>query len=197
MNHMMNTKMITACIIGNGASRKDLNLEKLRDVGTIFGCNALYRDFEPDYLVAIDDKMIEEIKESYGNLSRCIFPHENDRYEPPEVYGLTGGPTPRSNAGMVAMRYAIAMGFNELVCFGFDFLVVDDEIATSNLYDGTNAYEMETRAVLSDTRNRMRFLAWLIESNPDVNFVFSYPNETKVYAPMADNVKIQYFEKSE
>jgi hypothetical protein len=183
-------KTTTACIIGNGASRKDLDLETLRDVGTIFGCNALYRDFEPDYLVAIDDKMIEEIKQSYTHLNRCIFPHENDRYEPPEVYGLTKGPTPRSNAGMVAMQYAIAMGFNELICFGFDFLVVDDAIAISNLYDGTNGYEMETRTVLQDTRNRMRFLAWLIENNPNVNFVFAYSNNMKVYAPISDNVKV-------
>lgn len=186
----MSTKTTTACIIGNGASRKTLKLEALRDVGTIFGCNALYRDFEPDYLLAIDDKMIEEIKQSYSNLSRCIFPHENDRYEPPEVYGRTGGPTPRSNAGMVAMRYAIAMGYTNLMCFGFDFLVVNDIMATSNLYDGTDCYGMETRAALQDTRNRMRFLAWLIESNPNVDFVFAYPSEVQVYAPVSDNVKV-------
>ena len=180
----------TACIIGNGESRKTLNLKALRDVGVIYGCNALYRDFEPNWLVAIDDKMIEEIKQSYDNLSRCIFPQEIDRYEPPEVYGRTGGPTPRSNAGMVAMRYAIAMGYNELICFGFDFLIVNDAMATSNLYDGTNGYEMETRAVLQDTRNRMRFLAWLIESNPNVNFVCAYPSEVQVYAPVSDNVKV-------
>ena len=186
----MITKTTTACIIGNGESRKTLNLKALRDVGTTFGCNALYRDFDPDYLVAIDDKMIAEIKEKYSNQSRCIFPHENDRYEPPEVYGRTGGPTPRSNAGMVAMRYAIAMGYTELICFGFDFLIVNDTMATSNLYDGTDCYGMETRAVLQDTRNRMRFLAWLIESNPNVNFVFAYPSEVQVYAPVSDNVKV-------
>jgi hypothetical protein len=190
MRILIQMKTNTAYIIGNGASRKDLNLEALRDVGTIFGCNALYRDFDPDYLVAIDDKIIEEIKQSYTHLNRCIFPPEEERYEPLGVYGITSGQTPRSNAGMVAMQQAIQMGYTELICFGFDFLVVDDNVAVSNLYDGTNGYEMETRAVLRDTRGRMRFLAWLIETNPDVNFIFAYPNSTKVYAPISDNVKV-------
>lgn len=188
----MKMKTNTACIIGNGASRQNLNLEDFRSIGTIFGCNALYREFEPDYLIAIDDKMIEEIKQSYTHLNRCIFPPEEERYEPPGVYGITSGRTPRSNAGMVAMQQAIQMGFTELHCFGFDFLVVNDNDATSNLYEGTNGYELETKTTLPDTRNRMRFLAWLIENNPNVNFVFAYPNNMKVYAPISDNVKVDY-----
>ena len=38
--------MDTAYIIGNGPSRKGLDLSTLD--GTTFGCNALYRDFTPD-----------------------------------------------------------------------------------------------------------------------------------------------------
>lgn len=184
-----------ALIIGNGASRKSLNLESLRNKGTIFGCNALYRDFEPDYLVAIDDKIIKEIEESYANLNTCIFPPEEERYEPPGVYGLKSGPTPRSNAGMVAMQQAVQMGFRELHCFGFDFLVVNDEVAVSNMYEGTNAYGPETRTNLPDTRNRMRFLGWFIDNNPDVNFVFVYPKDTSgIYKPMSENVSIEYYD---
>ena len=40
--------------IGNGESRKDFNLERLRQFGKIYGCNGLYRDFTPDVLVAMD-----------------------------------------------------------------------------------------------------------------------------------------------
>ena len=40
----------TVFIIGNGTSRKSIDLEKLRKHGIIIGSNALYRDFTPDYL---------------------------------------------------------------------------------------------------------------------------------------------------
>ena len=54
--------MERAFIIGNGVSRKGFDLEQLRGKGVIYGCNALYRDFMPDVLVATDDKMREEIE---------------------------------------------------------------------------------------------------------------------------------------
>ena len=47
--------------IGNGASRKDFDLNLLRGKGTIIGCNALYRDFEPDILICQDAKMAREL----------------------------------------------------------------------------------------------------------------------------------------
>ena len=40
--------------IGNGESRQGFDLEKLRQHGTIYGCNAIYRDFMPDVLTAVD-----------------------------------------------------------------------------------------------------------------------------------------------
>ena len=38
-----------AYIIGNGPSRKGFDLNLLKTSGQIYGCNALYRDFVPDY----------------------------------------------------------------------------------------------------------------------------------------------------
>lgn len=57
-------KTDTVFLIGNGESRKHFDLEKLRGKGTIIGCNALYRDFVPDILVAIDAKMLNELKKA-------------------------------------------------------------------------------------------------------------------------------------
>ena len=51
--------MAVAFIIGNGPSRQQVKLNKLE--GTTFGCNALYRDFTPDYLVSGDAGVIKEI----------------------------------------------------------------------------------------------------------------------------------------
>ena len=43
-----------AYCIGNGPSRKDFDLNKLKATGQTYGCNALYRDFIPDYIFSID-----------------------------------------------------------------------------------------------------------------------------------------------
>ena len=49
-------------LIGNGSSRKGFDLETLRGKGPIFGCNALYRDFKPDVLCALDNGILLEIR---------------------------------------------------------------------------------------------------------------------------------------
>ena len=62
-----------AYIIGNGPSRLEFYLSELE--GTTFGCNALYRDYRPDYLIGGDAAIIKEICASgYPNDNLCIFP---------------------------------------------------------------------------------------------------------------------------
>ena len=56
--------MSAAFILGNGQSRLAVNLNKLMEVGTVFGCNGLYRDFTPHCLVATDRPIAEEIQNS-------------------------------------------------------------------------------------------------------------------------------------
>ena len=61
-------------IIGNGPSRHGLDLHSLKEKSAIYGCNALHRDFQPDFLFANDQNMVLEILRSdYTGL--CIF-HE-------------------------------------------------------------------------------------------------------------------------
>ena len=65
--------MAVAYIIGNGPSRQEVYLRELK--GTTFGCNAIYRDFTPDYLVSGDAGVIKEICASqYPRENKCIFP---------------------------------------------------------------------------------------------------------------------------
>ena len=65
-----------AWIIGNGPSRKGIDLNDLD--GDTFGCNALYRDFTPTYLLSGDAGVIKEICESeYPKNNKCIFPDWN------------------------------------------------------------------------------------------------------------------------
>jgi hypothetical protein len=59
-------------VLGNGRSRLGLNLNSLKTAGKVFGCNALYRDFTPDVLVATDPGISKEIELS-GYPNNNIF----------------------------------------------------------------------------------------------------------------------------
>ena len=64
---------MTYFCFGNGNSRKDLDLDKYKQHGTVVGCNAIYRDYTPDILVALDSGMAHEIY-------RSGYAHENTTY---------------------------------------------------------------------------------------------------------------------
>jgi len=64
--------MIYFCF-GNASSRKDLDLDKYKQYGTVVGCNAVYRDFTPDILVALDSPIGHEVY-------RCGYAHKNTSY---------------------------------------------------------------------------------------------------------------------
>ena len=71
-----------AFVLGNGLSRSSIEPDELRKYGPIYGCNALYRTFRSDYLVAVDPKMIFEINESgYQNKLNNVWTNSNKRFE--------------------------------------------------------------------------------------------------------------------
>jgi len=55
--------MDTAFIIGNGESRNIFPIDNLKGQGTIYGCNAIYRDHPMlcDHIVAVNPPMYEEL----------------------------------------------------------------------------------------------------------------------------------------
>ena len=186
-----------AFIIGNGTSRKSFDLESLRGKGTIFGCNALYRDFTPDYLVAIDDGIISEInyaidiEECKVPRLRFIVPAWNECFEE-----TTGN---RSNAGMNAMLEAIKMGAKEVYCLGFDFLI-DSEISVANIYDSTPCYGPETRANRRDNVNRAAYMEYVANQNRDVLFTFIFPRTDeplRLLSVSCDNVQGMFYDAFE
>jgi hypothetical protein len=182
-----------AFIIGNGKSRKDLSLSSLYEYGAIFGCNALYRDFWPDYLVAIDPGIIREINTSEFPKSRIIIPPLNEQFEPGELYGFAPGSVVniRSNAGMNAMMEAIKLRQTALFVIGFDFIIDTEEYTQSNIYDQTKNYGPETRCDLEGSNRRMNYMNWFIKNNPTIDFYFVFPKgiPLKIFAE-TNNVNI-------
>ena len=186
--------MNTAFVIGNGTSRKGFELTKLKPYGTVFGCNALYRDYPdysfPDFIVSIDDGIISEIEHSDFPSKRFIVPPMDERWEPAEC----NVGRPRSNAGVNAMREAIKMGHDQLICLGFDFLIADREQSVSNVYDGTDNYGMEVRANANDNPGRINYVAWLTRTNPNIDFIFVFPDGATVNTISGKNVFINSYE---
>lgn len=173
-----------AFIIGNGISRKSIDLNTLIGKGAIYGCNALYRTFNNwDYLVAIDDGMIDELSRINFKNGELIIPPEDERYEPLEYSKYRR----RSNAGMNAMMESIRRGAKYLYCLGFDFLLEGD-ISVDNIYKDSPNYGPETHANKSDNYNRIKYLEWFISKYPDVKFIFVIPDNAKTKRVEGKNV---------
>jgi hypothetical protein len=182
---------MVAFIIGNGLTRKGFPLEQLKEFGTVFGCNALYREFIPDYLIAIDQPIIEEIHTSNFPQERFIVPSEDEQLEPASC----NPGRPRSNAGVNAIREALKMGYNPLFCLGFDFLIADKKLSTKNIYDHTDCYEPETRASYMDNLNRTKYLQWVCNHNRHTKFYMVYPRGAfTVHTVNAPNITGIYYD---
>jgi hypothetical protein len=89
-----------AFVLGNGTSRRSIDLNQLKDQGTVYGCNALYREFDPDYLIAVDTKMILEINKAGYQHSHSVWTNPNRAYHQMNGFnffnpskGWSSGPT--------------------------------------------------------------------------------------------------------
>ena len=185
--------MSTAFIIGNGRSRDGFDLEQLRQYGKIYGCNALYRDFEPDYLIAIDKAITEEIESSSFPQEKFISPAFEEQFEHPEFNPFT---RLRSNAGMNAMIEALRHGHREIICIGFDF-ITQNELATANVYDGTNAYGPETRTSLQDGLRRAKYLDWFAKKNHVAQYRIVLPRikDLRVHPFSSPNIRGMFLDE--
>lgn len=130
---------MTAFILGNGLSRKHIDLNQLKLHGSIYGCNALYREFTPDVLVATDRPIATQIQES-GYSSKHRFhtrkPIANlgAKPVPTEYYGNSSGP--------IACSLAALDGHKQIYLLGFD-LGADQNNSFNNIYAGTEFYKAQ------------------------------------------------------
>jgi hypothetical protein len=83
-------------VLGNGKSRLAIDLLQLQQHGKIFGCNALYRHFTPDVLVATDPGISTAIMQSgYAKNNRFYTrkPLDNSgAIKIQEYFGYSSGP---------------------------------------------------------------------------------------------------------
>jgi len=130
--------MSAAFILGNGKSRLAVNLNKLMEVGTVFGCNGLYRDFTPHCLVATDRPIAEEIQNS-GYAQKHRFhtrkPIEGSgaKFLVKEYKGFSSGPN--------SAALALVDGHSDIYLIGMDLGTTNGMF--NNIYAGTQFYKDE------------------------------------------------------
>ena len=133
-----------AYIIGNGPSRKEFDLNSLKATGQTYGCNALYRDFIPDYIFSVDarmtnkmvdDKVYEKCFHYAPALEVNRHPYKNNlnsylHLTPNNPHWISGGQ---------AMWTACVHGHKNLFYIGFDFREYGPK-QLNNIYQDTEHY---------------------------------------------------------
>ena len=127
-----------AFVLGNGQSRLNLNLNALKTQGTIYGCNALYREFEPDFLVAVDTKMVNEIIASGYHKNHSVWTNPNKGITSKSHINLFS-PHKGWSSGPTALWMACQQKFSHIYIFGFDYQGIEGKV--NNVYADTFNYK--------------------------------------------------------
>lgn len=153
-------------VLGNGRSRLNADLNQLKKHGKIYGCNALYREFTPDYLVAVDPKMIFEIEESKYHLQHEVWTNPNLKYKK-----FTGfryfTPSLGWSSGPTALYLAAKHRPKEIYILGFDYVGENNNF--NNVYADTKNYK-SSKDVATYYGNWENQTSLVIKENKDINF---------------------------
>jgi hypothetical protein len=170
-----------AVILGNGPSRLEFNLQHIKNhkgglLGSralqSYGCNALYRDFTPDFLVATGNEMVAEIAASDYVKDNIVYTSSIHTLEYPNKFYLIPY-DPYIDAGTTAAYIACFDGHKNLYLLGFDGQ--DSPGYNYNVYAGTPNYQSKD-AVVTDFKWRRNFRQ-LAQVFDDVNFAFVHTSK--------------------
>lgn len=125
-------------MLGNGTSRKSIDLHQLKEYGTVYGCNALYREFEPDYLVAVDTKMILEINKAGYQHSHEVWTNSNRAFQQMNGFSFFN-PSKGWSSGPTALWLASTHNTQDIYILGFDYQGTEDKL--NNIYADTVNYK--------------------------------------------------------
>lgn len=129
-----------AFVLGNGISRKHLKHSAVIQHGTVYGCNALYREFEPDFLIAVDVKMVNEIIASGYQKTHVVWTNPNKGIKGQGINFFN--PHKGWSSGPTALHFACERGHREIYIFGFDYQGIAGKF--NNIYADTYNYKFST-----------------------------------------------------
>jgi len=132
--------MKRAFVLGNGQSRLAINSSNLKKYGTVYACNAIYRDFLPDHLIAVDPKMVMELVQNNVQNTVPVYTNFNNRYK--EIPNLNVfKPSKGWSSGPTALWLASTHGYDEVYILGFDYQGLEGNKKVNNVYSDTPNYK--------------------------------------------------------
>lgn len=170
-NQITNETTTPAVVIGNGPSRSSFNLRHLKkNTLQTYGCNALYRDFAPDFLVATNT-LANEIANSTYAQNNIVYTDSATLIKHPQTFYLIPY-NPYIDTGTTAAYIAAFDGHPRVYLLGFDGQ--DTAGFNYNVYANTEGYDSKSSTV-DDTKwieNRRE----LCFAYTDVDFVWVTSN---------------------
>jgi hypothetical protein len=158
-----------AFVLGNGRSRLELDLQQLKETGTVYGCNALYREFAPQVLISTDPGISEEIQNSgyaktHTHYTRKPIPGKGSR-KIDKNFGFSSGP--------IALTYAALSSVERIYFAGFDLVGISGNF--NNIYADTPCYKtsQDTETFYGNWVNQIQ---GVIRTNPTKRFIRILPD---------------------
>lgn len=145
-------------VLGNGKSRLAIDPVELKPHGKVYACNAAYRDFTPDHLVAVDKKMVDELIENHVDNHTNVWTkdkHTKGNIKPlPKHLGWSSGPT--------ALWLASQENPSTIYIIGFDYT---PSIQYNNVYANTPNYKKSTDMAIFSGNWKRQTLECMKEHN--------------------------------
>lgn len=174
---------MAAFVLGNGVSRRDVDVELLMKRGQVYGCNALYRTHQPHVLVATDRPIANEIQQSGYSRDHVFYtrrplPDSGARTVPAAYFGFSSGP--------IAVSLAAAENHWPIYLVGFD-MGPDVDGRFNNVYASTKHYKA-VGAAPTFTGNWARQLCRIMQDFQQCQFVRVMGATTMVLSEL-DSIK--------
>lgn len=176
--HLDRSQTTNVWIIGNGESRKNVDLATLS--GTVIGCNAIHRDHVCDRIVAVDRRMVQEIllNPLYKNISIYTRPNWINQFKlnsnvhtvPKLPYdGTSRWDDPWNwNSGPFAVLLGCLENTHTVNLLGFDLYSTDSKV--NNIYKNTDNYDVDSKSAV-DFTHWLYQLKKLFDLYPNTNFI--------------------------
>ena len=164
--------------IGNGESRKDIDIDKLE--GLKVGCNAIFRSFKTEYLICVDKRMMNEALDANANDYSLLYTR-NDwfsaysknkrvRLVPDLPYAGSDRPDDPWHWGSGPYAVLLAAGLSKervVNLIGFDLYSKTKKV--NNIYKDTSNYDASDKRAV-DPRYWVYQIAKVFECFPRVRF---------------------------
>jgi uncharacterized Rossmann fold enzyme len=156
-------------VLGNGTSRSSIDVQELQQQGKTYACNAVYRNgITPDYLVAVDTKMILEITSTGYQNNNIVYTNPNKSYSGIKNLNFFN-PSKGWSSGPTALWLAAQHGYEKIYILGFDYKGLDDGKRLNNIFANTRNYKKSTDGA-TFFGNWMRQTIAVLRENPHIEF---------------------------